>query len=118
MITLLLDYARTGLSWGLLGAGALLLLGGAIGLLRFPDVYTRLHAASAMISVGVSLSLIGLLLVSGSWAMAGRIGLLVVIVSALAPVFVHAAARGSQAAGLTPLVGAYKAPRPGQRGGE
>ncbi len=52
---------------------ALILLGGAfflvgtIGLLRFPDIYTRLHALTKADNVGLGLIIGGLILQSDSW---------------------------------------------------
>ena len=48
------------LSLFLLLGGALLCLTSAIGLLRLPDVYSRMHAASKPQALGVLLMLVGL----------------------------------------------------------
>lgn len=45
----------------LVGAGALLFLAGALGLLRFPDTLSRLHAISKADNLGLGLIVIGLL---------------------------------------------------------
>lgn len=45
----------------LVGAGALLFLAGALGLLRFPDTLSRLHAVSKADNLGLGLIVIGLL---------------------------------------------------------
>ena len=50
------------LSGVLLGAGAFFVLSGGVGLLRFPDFYTRIHAAGITDSAGAGLILLGLLL--------------------------------------------------------
>ncbi len=53
------------LSWlCLLGGGFFCLVGG-IGLLRMPDFFTRMHAASVTETLGVGLVLFGLLLQAG-----------------------------------------------------
>ena len=44
----------------LLVAGASFFLAGALGLLRFPDVYTRLHALTKADTVGLGLIVAGL----------------------------------------------------------
>lgn len=46
----------------LLLAGSLFALTGGVGLLRFPDFYTRAHAAGLTDSAGATLFLLGLLL--------------------------------------------------------
>jgi multicomponent Na+:H+ antiporter subunit G len=45
----------------LVSAGALLFLAGALGLLRFPDTLSRLHAISKADNLGLGLIVIGLL---------------------------------------------------------
>ena len=73
-----------------LGAGLVLLgmpffVAGTVGLLRFPDVYTRLHAVSKADGVGLGLVVLGLALRSDSWTAALAlilIWLLVLVASA------------------------------------
>lgn len=43
------------------GAGAIFFLGGSIGLIRFPDSLSRLHALSKADNLGLGLVVIGLL---------------------------------------------------------
>jgi multicomponent Na+:H+ antiporter subunit G len=42
-------------------AGAFFFLAGSVGLLRFPDAYTRLHALTKADTLGLALVVIGLL---------------------------------------------------------
>ena len=51
----------TSLSILLLLAGAGFFLAGTVGLLRFPDVYTRLHALTKADNLGLGLILLGLI---------------------------------------------------------
>jgi len=44
-----------------IGAGALFYLAGTVGLLRFPDAYTRLHALTKADNLGLALVVVGLL---------------------------------------------------------
>jgi multicomponent Na+:H+ antiporter subunit G len=44
-----------------IGAGAFFYLAGTVGLLRFPDAYTRLHALTKADNLGLALVLVGLL---------------------------------------------------------
>nr|WP_084264155.1 monovalent cation/H(+) antiporter subunit G [Rubrobacter radiotolerans] len=46
--------------------GALFFLAGTLGLLRFPDVYTRLHSLTKADNVGLGLVVLGLALQAGS----------------------------------------------------
>ncbi|UCG72407.1 MAG: monovalent cation/H(+) antiporter subunit G [Chromatiales bacterium] len=49
-----------GITVALLTAGALFFVAGTIGLLRFPDLYTRLHALTKADNVGLGLVVLGL----------------------------------------------------------
>ena len=42
-------------SWALILAGGFFCIAGAFGILRFPDLYTRMHAAGVIDPFGVSL---------------------------------------------------------------
>lgn len=50
------------LSAGLILAGALFFSAGTLGLLRFPDVFTRLHALTKADNLGLGLTVAGLIL--------------------------------------------------------
>ncbi len=56
----------------LLVIGSLFCALAALGILRFPDVYTRLHAASKAGPLGAGLILLAVALASGDWAIAVR----------------------------------------------
>ena len=53
------------LSWVLLTLGGFFVLVGGIGVLRMPDLYTRMHAASVTDSIAPILVLTGLMLQAG-----------------------------------------------------
>lgn len=64
MIELLLDL----LSWALLIGGLLFFAAGSIGLLRFPDTASRLHALTKADTLGLGLVIAGLALrAEGLW---------------------------------------------------
>jgi len=95
--------------------GLALMAGGTLGLLRFPDFYTRLHAVRVADGLGAVLFILGLALVSGDGAVALRLVLLAALVAALGPTMSQLAANAAHAAGLAPLAGSYRAPRPDPR---
>jgi multicomponent Na+:H+ antiporter subunit G len=108
---LVFDAARSAIGGLAVVAGLALMAGGAIGLLRFPDFYTRLHAAGASDGPGAALVLID----SGGVAL--RLVLLAALWVAAAPTLTHLTASAAHAAGLAPLTGRYAAPRPVARKG-
>jgi len=63
----------------LIGTGVLFFVAGVVGLLRFPDTLTRLHALTKADNLGVGLIVLGLLPHAGD----GRIALKLVVVWAL-----------------------------------
>lgn len=50
----------TWLSWPFLLAGLFFFLAGTLGLLRFPDAYSRLHAVTKADTLGLGLIVVGL----------------------------------------------------------
>jgi multicomponent Na+:H+ antiporter subunit G len=111
----LIEAARMLLGGGVAAAGLLALLVAALGVLRFPDFYTRLHAANAGLTLGAPLVLLGLALVAHDWGAVARLVLLGALIAASAPVTAHVLANAAHAAGLAPMTGKYVAPRPGER---
>jgi multicomponent Na+:H+ antiporter subunit G len=88
----------------LLLAGALIGLIGAIGVLRLPDSYTRMHAASKAGALGAALVLGGVAAASsGAFALAAVFALMILL--ATAPLAAHAMARAAHRAGITPKTG-------------
>lgn len=115
-IGVLLDWIRSSFGGLCIVAGAVLMLGSVLGMLRFPDVFTRLHAAGGSMSVGVCLALFGLMMLSSTLVIAAKLLFLIVLAAALAPIVSHIVGSAAHASGITPVVGAYAAPRPGARG--
>lgn len=67
---------RLGASAVLLALGALFLLAGTVGLLRFPDAYARLHALTKADNLGLGLIVFGLAVNAESPAVAAKLGLI------------------------------------------
>lgn len=57
------------LSAAFLSVGAAFFLAGTVALLRFPDVYTRLHALAKVDNLGLGFTMLGLLPLATSAAM-------------------------------------------------
>lgn len=68
------------LSAALLVAGGLFFMAGTLGLLRFPDVYTRLHALTKADNLGLGLIVAGLALQAASWTVAVKLLLIWLLV--------------------------------------
>ena len=76
----------------------------AIGLLRLPDLYTRMHAASKAGLVGAGLILLAMAIVSGDGAIILRTLLGIVFLALTTPVSAHLLARAALEAGHIPKI--------------
>ena len=54
-------------------AGAFLFMAGTVGLLRFPDTLSRLHALTKVDNLGLGLIVLGLLPLAETWVGAAKI---------------------------------------------
>ena len=83
-------------------AGAVFFLAGTVGLLRFPDVFTRLHALTKADNVGLGLVVAGLALQAESWAATGKILLIWLLVLLASASVAHLVARTALRKGIRP----------------
>lgn len=60
--------------------GGFFFFAGTVGLLRFPDIYTRLHAITKADNVGLGLIVLGLAVQAGSWLVMGKLLLIWILV--------------------------------------
>jgi multicomponent Na+:H+ antiporter subunit G len=84
----------------IIGVGVLFNIFGTLGLVRLPDVYNRLQAATKCVTLGTCLILIGVAVGSGSWPLAVRAIMCAVFVLLTSPVGAHALARGAHLGGV------------------
>lgn len=88
------------LSAVLLAGGAFFLVSGALGMLRFPDFYTRIHAAGITDSAGAGLILLGLLPHVPDWGVAVRLLIIMLFLVLTAPTATHILAHAARRDGL------------------
>jgi multicomponent Na+:H+ antiporter subunit G len=86
----------------LLLAGAGFFLAGTVGLLRFPDVYTRLHALTKADNVGLGFVVAGLVLQAESWAAMGKLLLIWLLVLLASASVAHLVAQTALRKGIRP----------------
>jgi len=89
----------------LLAIGALFFAAGTIGLLRFPDVYTRLHALAKVDTLGLGCVLLGLALQADNLAQALKLLLIWPLVLAASATVGYAIARRAQQISMRPWRG-------------
>lgn len=92
------------LSWFCLLAGGFFCIVGALGLLRMPDFYTRMHAASVIDTLGAGLILAGLMMQAGLTLVTGKLLMVGVLLFFASPTATHALARAAMGRGLKPLL--------------
>ena len=106
-----MDVAIDVLSWVAIAAGLFFMLVGTLGVLRLPDVYTRLHAAGMTDTMGAGLLILGMALqtVQGIlhgetswWFVLVRLILIYLFLLFTSPIATHALARAGLAGGLEP----------------
>lgn len=90
------------LSWALISAGSFFVIVGAIGVYRFPDFWTRLHAASVAESAGLILLLTGMMVQAGWGLIAVKLLIIGVFLFITGPTSTHAVANAALVSGLRP----------------
>jgi multicomponent Na+:H+ antiporter subunit G len=88
----------------LLVGGAAFFFAGTVGMLRFPDVYSRLHALTKGDNVGLGLTVLGLALRAESVASVGKLLLIWMLVLLAGATASHLIARASLRRGIKPWI--------------
>ena len=100
------------LSWISIGIGAAFVMVGGLGLIRMPDLFTRLHTASVADSAGAGFILLGLMLQAGLSLTSFKLVLIFVFLVFTAPTAAHALAHAALLDGIRPWTRKPKDPSP------
>lgn len=98
MTALVLDVA----SWVAILGGLFFMLVGVVGILRMPDLFTRMHAAGMTDTMGAGLLILGMCLQAGFGLVLARLVLVYAFLVFTSPISSHAVARAALAAGVVP----------------
>ena len=90
------------LCWALIISGSFFVIVGAFGTYRFPDFWSRLHAASITDSAGVILLLIGMGVYSGLTLITFKLLVIGLFLFITGPTSTHAVANAALVSGLRP----------------
>ncbi len=82
-------------TWACMIAGGLFTMIGAFGLLRMPELYTRMHAASVTDTLGAGLLLFGMMLAAGFSLVSLKLLFILGLLVFTGPVVSHALARAA-----------------------
>ena len=91
-------------SWVLIIIGGFSVIAGAIGVLRFPDVYTRMHAASITDTLGAGTIIVGLILQAGLTLVSAKLFLILIFIFFTSPTSSFALAHAALSSGIKPIL--------------
>lgn len=91
------------ISWVCIVAGGLFCIVGAVGLVRMPSFFTRMHAASLIDTLGAGLILLGLMMQAGFTLITVKLAMIGVLLLFASPTATHALAKAALARGVDPL---------------
>jgi len=91
------------LSWISILGGLFFIVVGSIGVLRLPDVYTRLHAAGMTDTMGAGLVLVGLSFQEGLTLITVRLLMIWAFLLFTSPIATHALARAALYGKVEPI---------------
>ncbi|MBI1365727.1 MAG: sodium:proton antiporter [Alphaproteobacteria bacterium] len=85
--------------------GGLAVLTGAIGLVRFPDFYTRMHAAGITDTAGAGMMILAMIIMAPTWQVAAKLVFIEAFLFFTSPVSTHAIAHAAWLVGQRPMLG-------------
>jgi len=95
------------LTWALMLGGCFFILITGFGLIRFPDLYTRIHAGGMADTLATFLIFGGLALQADDWLVVVKLLMIVAFLFFTSPTATYALAQASFVAGLKPVVDGY-----------
>ena len=105
------------LSWAAIVIGSVFTVIGAFGLLRLPDVYSRMHGGGIVETMGAGMILLGLMFQAGLTLITVKLIIILAFLFFTNPTTTHALARALVNADVKPLIGNDKGGNGGSEGG-
>jgi multicomponent Na+:H+ antiporter subunit G len=84
--------------------GSFLCISGGIGILRFPDFYTRMHAVGVTDTLGAGMILIGLMFYSPDFITFSKLVMILLLTLLIGPTTSHVLAKAAMHNGLMPTL--------------
>lgn len=88
------------ISWACILGGAFFSITGSIGILRLPNVYSRMHGAGMVDTLGIGLIIVGLMFQADEWIVLVKLVLILVFIFFTAPTTTFALARAASNGGV------------------
>lgn len=95
-------FALDVLAWASFLAGGVFLVAGAIGVIRFPDFFSRMHAAGVTDTLGAGLIILGMILQSDMVLNTVKLVTILIFIWFTSPVASHALGHAAIVKGLKP----------------
>jgi len=92
------------LSWMLIVLGSFFTIVGGIGLVRMPELFTRMHAASVADTLGAGFLILGMMLQAGLSLVTLKLVFILGLIFFFTPVVMHALARAALHENVEPLL--------------
>jgi multicomponent Na+:H+ antiporter subunit G len=99
-----MDLLLDTLSWSCLLTGSVFAIVGGVGLLRLPDLFTRMHAGGVTDTMGAGLIMSGLIFQADGWQIVAKLVVITFFMLITSPTSGHALAKAALASGLKPLI--------------
>jgi len=84
--------------------GSFLCISGSIGILRFPDFYTRIHAVGVTDTLGTGLILLSLMLLSTDFLVIAKLVIILLLTLLTSPTTSHVLAKAAMYNGVKPVL--------------
>ena len=106
------------LSWELIVTVSIFLLIGSIGLIRLPDVFSRMHAAGIVDTLSIGLLVSGMAFQAGLSLVTVKLGFILLFMFFASPTSTHALAKAALDGGVKPNIGEDQCPYKRRLGAE
>lgn len=101
----MIEFLIDAVSWVLMTAGGALVVIGTLGLVRLPDVYSRMHATGITDTLGSALFFLGLMVQAGFTLITVKLFLILLFLMFTSPTSTYALANAAYSRGLQPILG-------------
>ncbi len=108
LLPAMLSFLMQWVGWFFMSVGVFFIVTGAIGLLRLPDIYSRLHAAGLTDTLGAALLLLGLICHAGLSISAIKLALIFLFILISGPTATHALAHAAWVSKIKPKTSSAK----------
>lgn len=89
-------------SWTFIVIGAFFAVVGAFGIVRLPDIFSRMHGAGMVDTMGIMMMLTGLMFQADDWIVVVKLGLILLFIFFTSPTITFALARAAIYGGVNP----------------